>query len=67
MAVTSYAQDETVECAECGEQFRSRTETDAGHCLSCGGECLELVDIYGPDGLVPDPKWGKAKQEGNAP
>jgi hypothetical protein len=45
-----------VECIECAEQC-DRHETDAGHCPRCGGECMELEDIYGPNGLHPDPDW----------
>lgn len=46
----------TVECTACGNQHRQH-ETDSGHCPDCGGECLELSQIYGPDGeaLDPDP------------
>lgn len=46
--------DETVECIACGWQGREH-ETDTRHCPSCGGECMSLDAIYGPDGLHPDP------------
>lgn len=47
---------ETIECPECGWQGPRHT-TDSRMCPDCGSECLELVDIYGPEGLFPDPDW----------
>lgn len=44
----------TLECTACGNQHR-RHETDSGHCPDCDGECLELSQIYGPDGGLIDP------------
>jgi len=44
---------EIVECIECGEQCKIH-ETDGGLCKSCGGECHDLYEIYGEDGLHPD-------------
>lgn len=48
--------DQDVECIECAHQCK-RHETDAGHCPECGGETMELDDIYGPNGLYPDPEY----------
>lgn len=49
-------QSPLVECTACGEQQRKQ-DTDAGHCKHCGGECMELDAIYGPNGSHPDPDW----------
>lgn len=46
----------TVECTACAWQG-DEGETDTRYCPDCGGECMELEDIYGPDGLTPDPDW----------
>lgn len=46
----------TVECTACGWQGSER-DTDSRYCPDCGGECMELEAIYGPNGLSPDPEW----------
>lgn len=48
----------TVECTACSWQGEEPL-TDSRHCPLCEGECLELGDIYGIDGLSPDPEWGQ--------
>lgn len=45
-----------VECSNCAWQGKG-IDTDSGYCLQCGGECFDLKDIYGPNGLYPDPEW----------
>ena len=52
----------TVECVECAWQGGEHL-TDSRNCPECGGECLELEDIYGPNGLHPDPEWQKSNTE----
>lgn len=42
-----------VECIACGWQGREH-ETDTRYCPECGGECMELDAIYGPNGLFAD-------------
>ncbi|MEZ8292279.1 hypothetical protein AB6D11_00335 [Vibrio splendidus] len=44
---------ENLECIACGEQAKEH-ETDSGHCLSCGGECMSIESIYGKDGLYAE-------------
>ena len=47
---------DVVECIECGEQCESH-DTDSGTCRICGGECWDLADIYGKEGIHPDPDF----------
>ena len=46
----------TVECTACAWQG-DESATDSRYCPSCGGECMDLESIYGPNGLHPDPDW----------
>jgi hypothetical protein len=54
--MTNNSRGVTVECIECAWQGDEHL-TDTRCCPECGGECMELVDIYGPNGLHPDPEW----------
>lgn len=46
---------ETIECVECSWQGKWN-QTDAGLCPECGGECLEVADIYSDDRCICKPR-----------